>query len=177
MFVCVLCRKVKADEQHCWTSQQWHPLLGVRMAFKMSDESLERIERQLASLRPDGAPAELRGAVLAGVRSELRAARWDRRLARAAVVLLAVGVGMNVIVAVRPDGFVGRAPVARGPSQATLLAAAATVAEATDAETGIRFAHQLAALGGVALDSDQSSAIDAAARERAARHDANGKDG
>jgi hypothetical protein len=22
-----LCRKVKADKQHCWTSQQWHPAI------------------------------------------------------------------------------------------------------------------------------------------------------
>jgi hypothetical protein len=46
-----------------------------------------------------------------------------------------------------------------------LVQVAATVAEATDAETGRRVARQLAMLGGRELSGAQNAAIDAALRD------------
>jgi hypothetical protein len=66
----------------------------------MENEALEEIERQLTGLHPSAAPGALRAAVLAGVQRELRGARWDRRLARAAAVLLVLGVVLNVSIGV-----------------------------------------------------------------------------
>ena len=58
------------------------------------NDPLTAIEQQLASHTPAGAPDELRDAVLRGVRRELKSASWDRRLARTAATLLAVGIGV-----------------------------------------------------------------------------------
>jgi len=56
------------------------------------------IERQLTNLPLPSAPASLRSAVLKEVRRNLKAQRWDRRLARAAVALLAVWDRANAAV-------------------------------------------------------------------------------
>jgi hypothetical protein len=137
----------------------------------MNDESLEFIESRLAALHPLVAPRELRGAVLADVRRELRAARWDRRLARVAAVLLAVGVGLNLAIGLQSTGSShGQPPrVAHSDARQSLLDTAVVVAEATDAATGSRYARQLAAMSGRELTADEAAAIDAAV-ERAATH-------
>jgi hypothetical protein len=129
----------------------------------MSDESLEHIERQIAGMRTLGSPAELRGAVLGGVERELRAARWDRRLARAAAVLLVVGIGVNVALGLRFDWTANQlAGSRRSDPRPAVVDTAVVVAEATDLLTARRFARQLAAMAGRALTKDESAAIDAA---------------
>ena len=101
-------------------------------------------------------------------RARTAAARWDRRLVRAAVLLLIVGVGMNVSLT-----LVGsRSPELRAShvvhdrTQESLVETAIVVAEATDAETGRRFARQMAALSGRELTDQETAAIDAAATRR-----------
>lgn len=130
----------------------------------IDQESLEQFEQQLTATRTAGAPAELRRFVLNDVERELRAARWDRRLALAAMILLAIGVAMNSSLAlrgVRP--YEPRASdVARVRSPESLIETAVVVAEATDAETGRIFARQLAAMSGRELSGDEIAAIDAA---------------
>ena len=134
----------------------------------MNDESLKQIEQQVAANQSHGLPLELRGAVLGDVQRELRAARWDRRLARAAVVLLVTGVGMNVANArLSGTGGVTRPQVAGTESRKSLVETAIVVAEATDAATGSRFARQLAAMSGHDLTVDERTALEAALRRAA----------
>jgi hypothetical protein len=143
----------------------------------MDNDSLEHVERQLAGLAPGTAPRELRGAVLARVQRELRGARWDRRLGRAAAVLLAVGVGLNVSIGVRSmNSRDARQQIVRTSPQ-SLLDTAVVVAEATDAATGLRFARQLAAMAGLELSSEDAAAIDAALRAKRAPATTNGHRG
>ena len=103
------------------------------------------------------------------MRRELAAARWDRRLGRVAAALVVAGVGLNAVVGLR-DSHVARPAEAglarREGMQSSLVATAAAVAEATDAETGRSVARQMAALGGWELSDEQAAAIDDAARTR-----------
>src|SRR5262245_61977757 len=100
----------------------------------MSDESLEQVEKQIAAIPAMGSPAELRGAVLGDVRRELRAARRDRRLARAATMLFVIGVGMNAALGLLPEqSDASRFAHSHVGSQPSLVEAAAVIAEATDA--------------------------------------------
>lgn len=144
----------------------------------MNDDSLEQIERQVAGSSQLGAPPALRAAVLADVRRELRAGAWDRRLARAAAVLLAVGVGMNVAAGLQSANEIGdRLPVVTQPNpRRSLVDTAVVVAEATDAQTGRQFARQLAAMTGRKLTVDEAAAIDAAVGH-ASRDTSEGKKG
>jgi hypothetical protein len=142
-----------------------------------SSESLEQIERQLAGIKPGGAPCELRSAVLDGVRRELRAARWDRRLARVAAVLLVVGVGLNASIGLHTRNSRETGRRIAGTSSQSLLDTAVIVAEATDAATGRRFARQLAAMAGLELSSAEAAAIDAALRAKTAPATTNGHRG
>lgn len=130
----------------------------------MNDESLEQIEQQVAGASPVGAPPALRAAVLTSVQRELRAARWDRRLARAAAVLLVTGVGLNVVAGLQSQNERGEhLPIAEQSSpRRALVDTAVVVAEATDARTGRQFAQQLAAMSGQVLTADETAAIDAA---------------
>lgn len=131
----------------------------------MNDETLAQVEEQLAGVAQRGAPRELRGAVLADVHRELRAAGWDRRLGRLAAVLLVAGVGLNAAVglkSVREDGR--ELPLAQSNARQSLVDTAIVVAEATDARTGSRYARQMAAMIGHTLTADDAAAIDAAVR-------------
>jgi hypothetical protein len=136
----------------------------------MSDESWEQLEQRLEAAGP-GAPAGLRDAVLCDVRRELRAARWDRRLARSAAAALVLGVGWNALNFAFDERGDGRAApgaawaAAGGGPRDALVQVAATVAEATDATTGRNVARQLAALSGRTLSVEQTAAIDAALRD------------
>lgn len=144
----------------------------------MDDDSVETIERQLARFASRGLAPRLRESVLANVRQELRAARWDRRLARAAAVLLALGVGMNAAIGLRSADSQS-ARIARGrPAEArpSLVETAIVVAEATDAPTAHRFARKMAALAGRKLTDDEAAAIEAAVR-RASPHGNTGNKG
>jgi hypothetical protein len=131
----------------------------------MEQEPLDEFESQLAARQNAHVPSDLRLVVLGNVDRELRASRWDRRLARAAVLLLVVGVGMNASLALvgsqRNEPRVGR--VASDHSEQSLVETAIVIAEATDAETGRRFARQMAAMSGRELTDQEIAAIDAAA--------------
>jgi hypothetical protein len=145
----------------------------------MSDESLEQVEQQIASVRHSGLPAELRGAVLGGVERELRASRWDRRLARAAAVLLVFGVGMNAALGLQSYGK-GDGPLARerhAESRTSLVDTAIVVGEATDARTAQQFARQMAAITGRKLTESEAAAIDAAVQRTAPQIGTNGNKG
>jgi hypothetical protein len=145
----------------------------------MNDESIESIEKQMIAAHPRGAPDGLRAAVLADIARELRSSRWDRRLVRAAAVLLVVGMGLNGAVGMRgatsPSGTQPRL-VQSAPRQ-SLVDTAIVVAEATDAATGSRFARQLAAMSGRDLTSDEVAAIDAAVRRPGSHETTNGNRG
>jgi hypothetical protein len=133
----------------------------------MNDESLERIEWQIASARAVGSPVELRSTVLGEVERELRASRWDRRLARMAAVLIAAGVGMNTVIGLRTGMDDGRFAQPRGTDRRpSLVDTAIVVAEATDVATAQRFARQMAAMSGRKLSADEAAAIDAAVRRQ-----------
>lgn len=110
----------------------------------MKTEPLDEFESQLATAGRSGAPTELRRAVLNNVERELRASRWDRRLARTAVILLAFGIGLNAYQALSPKEattFRNR-QIARAESSQSLIETAIVVAEATNADTGRLFARQ-----------------------------------
>jgi hypothetical protein len=131
----------------------------------MNDDALEHVESQLAKMRPTGAPLELRSMVLADVRRELRASRWDRRMARIAAALLIVGVGMNLAVGMKlTRDEQQRRYVAEARMRQSLVDTAVVVAEATDARTGSDYAKQLATMMGHVLTTDDAAAIDAAVR-------------
>jgi hypothetical protein len=136
------------------------------------DETFDELESQLAvelaAVRPADAPAELRGAVLGSVHRELRAARWDRRLARVAAILLAVGIGLNAYQVVAPmrAAVPHSRPVARVESSEKLIQTAIVVAEATNADTGRLFARQWAAMSGRALTERELDAIDTSHRDQ-----------
>jgi hypothetical protein len=141
-------------------------------------DSLDEVERNLAALRPHRAPSELRAGVLDAVHRELRAARWDRRLARAAMLLVMVGLGLNLMLGMRPVKPSHSLPpdLARSTSPQLLVDTAVVIAEATDASTGSRVARQLAAMSGHELTRDEAAAIDAAT-ERGRNHSTNGNQG
>jgi len=134
----------------------------------MNDESLAELEQQLAHVRAAGAPAQLRSAVLSDVSNELRAARWDRRLARAAVILLIVGVGLNAALVWQGGSTTERRhpQLAHQPAQDSLIQTAIAVAEATNTETAQTLARQLAALRGRELTDREIATIAAANRDR-----------
>jgi hypothetical protein len=135
----------------------------------MNDELFKQVEKQIASVRAMGSPVELRGAVLSGVERELRAARWDRRLARAAVVVLMLGVTMNAAIGLRSVESGQVAHSHRADSRASLVDTAIIVAEATDAATARQYARQMAAMAGRKLTDDEAAAIDAAVRRPVSR--------
>lgn len=124
------------------------------------NNSVSQIERQLASLSPDGAPSELREAVLGNVRRELRASRWDRRLGRVATFVLLTGVGINAVMALGMND--GRHLMRKGASRNSLVQTAVAVARATDEETGRQVAQQLAAWSGQVMTDEQVAAFEAA---------------
>jgi hypothetical protein len=129
----------------------------------MTDETLEQIESQLGKMRPVAAPRDSRSAVLADVHRELRASRWDRRLARIAAVLLILGVGMNAGTVLKPAREYSRSlQVAESSARQSLVNTAVVVAEATDARTGSEYARQMAVMIGHRLTADDQAAIDAA---------------
>jgi hypothetical protein len=134
----------------------------------MNDESFAELEQQLAQVRAAVAPSQLRTAVLSDVANELRAARWDRRLARAALLLLVVGVGLNAAL-VWQGGSALEQPhrqLAHQPAEDSLIQTAIAVAEATNTETAQTFARQLAALRGRELTDQEIATIAAANRDR-----------
>jgi len=127
----------------------------------MNSDSFENLEQRLAAIPPRGAPSALRSAVFDDVHRELSAARWDRLLARAAAILLVVGVGMNAAIGVWPAPQPTKHLIA-GPMQHSFVQLAVSVAEATDVQTGRRYARHMATLTGRTLTGDDVAAIDAA---------------
>ncbi len=139
-------------------------------------DNLQPVEDQLARWRPDGAPPELRTVVLRQVRRELRAACWDRRLARAAAVLLVVAVGMNVAIVWQDLGPAGGHVATQRTPQA-IGELAATVAEATDVETASLFARQMAALSGWPATGEEAAIIEREIRRRLSQITGDRRDG
>ncbi len=132
----------------------------------MNQESIEEMERQMFASAP-AAPGALRDEVLRDVRRELRASTWDRRLARAAVAILLLGVGMTGASGWRGMRNSGDIALRRDMVAAASLAeTAVAVAEATDAETGKTVARHIAWLAGREWNDDQEAAIDAAIQKR-----------
>lgn len=134
----------------------------------MQEFNDDMLEQKLAEMPTATAPPELRNRVLAGVHDELRVAKWERRLARAAVVLLAVGIGLNASVGLQGNRPLN-AQIAVDRSRESLVNAAVAVAEATDPETGRQYARHLAAQSGRPLTPDQVNAIDKAIERRITR--------
>lgn len=131
----------------------------------MNDPTTE-IERRLAARPPTHAPDELRGAVLRDLRRELRAARWDRRLARTAATLLVAGVALNSSLLLRSErDFAATRPVATHES---LLQTAVAVARATDIQTARQIVNQISAFSGRILTAEQLDRLDAAIAEKLA---------
>ncbi|MEO8497287.1 MAG: hypothetical protein ABI614_19630 [Planctomycetota bacterium] len=67
----------------------------------MNERNEDDLDTRLGSLTPLSAPSNLRAAVMSKVDRELagkRSVRWDRRLAIAASLLLAVGIAANEVV-------------------------------------------------------------------------------
>ena len=128
----------------------------------MNTDPLDEFEQQLAAARPLRAPAGLRQAVLSSVECELRAARWDRRLMRAAVLLLVVGVGFNtaLVLTDSPQEITRPGSLATTRSRDSLIETAMVVSESTDAATGRRFAEQWAAYSGRELTAQEVEALD-----------------
>jgi hypothetical protein len=121
-------------------------------------DDLESIERQLTNLPLPSAPPSLRSAVLKDVHRNLKAQRWDRRLARVTAALLAVGIGLNATAGWRgPEPAVNRAVVESRPD--VIARVAVLISQATDAETARQFARHLAALDGMTLSPLQEAAI------------------
>lgn len=139
----------------------------------MNDDSLTELEQQLALSSPAAAPSELRLAVMADVRRELAASRWDRRLARATAALVMVGASLNIAIGLNASRGLYPPETTRPPSQQSLVQTAVAVAQATDVETGRRVARQLAAWGGRTMTHEQLTALDAAMAAEAP----SGKDG
>ena len=124
------------------------------------NDPFSQIERQLMAASSGDAPGELRDRVLADVRRELRAARWDRRLGRVAAVTLTAGVAINAVMALGLND--GRHLLRKTASHGSLLQTAVAVARATDAETGRQVAQQLAAWSGEVMTTEQMADFEAA---------------
>lgn len=126
------------------------------------NEPLDEFESQLAAVRASITPAALRGMVLSAVDRELRAGRWDRRLMRAAVLLLVVGVGFNAGLVLMDSRHESARPgsLAMPRSRDSLIETAIVVGESTDAATGRRFARQWAAYSGRELTAQEVEALD-----------------
>ncbi len=129
----------------------------------MSDDNLEHVERQIAAGGLPGAPSLLRAKVMADAQRELRAARWDQRLARAAAVLLIVGVGLNLANALGSSELdqQQRSQIA-ADVRPSIVETAISVAQASDAATAQHVARQIAAMTGHKLTAAEVAAIDAA---------------
>jgi hypothetical protein len=137
----------------------------------MNTEPFDEFESQLAAVRRNGAPAALRSAVLNDVDRELRASRWDRRLMRAAILLLVIGVGFNtaLVLTDSTQQSAARLPgaLATAPARSALLETAVVISESTDAATGRRFAEKWAAYSGRELTAQELEALDSlATRDR-----------
>ena len=128
----------------------------------MKTEPLDEFESQLAAVRAGSAPSALRGSVLSNVERELRSGRWDRRLMRAAVLLLVVGVGFNMALVIvdAPRQSTRPGSLATPRSRDALIETAIVVSESTDAATGRRFARQWAAYSGRELTAQEVEALD-----------------
>jgi hypothetical protein len=139
-------------------------------------DDLESIERHLTSLPPPTAPPSLRSVVLTNVHNNLKAQRWDKRLTRVAVVLLAAGGALNAALVFR-GGHAGGSQSLPESRAELITRAAVEVGEMTDAETAGRFAQHLAAMNGTTLSIEQQATI----RNRIKSHWTNpavqGKDG
>jgi hypothetical protein len=132
----------------------------------MEDELRDPIEDQLRSLSARDLPQELRCSTLASVNRQLATSRWERRFVRATLILLLFGVSLNV----RFGSTQVHSSTSQFASKSTakhLIEVGVTVAEATDAETGTRFAHQMATLAGSRLTSQQVTALEQAIQKRA----------
>lgn len=129
------------------------------------NDPLTAIEQQLTT--PARAPDGLRDAVLRDVRRELKSALWDRRLARTATALLAVGLALNFTLLLR--GGSDFAAIQSLASERSLVQTAVAVARATDSQTARQLASQISAFNGNILTTEQLAALDAAIAQELAK--------
>jgi hypothetical protein len=130
----------------------------------MSDNTLFNIERLISAADVRGLPGELRSRVLADVERELRAARWDQRLARIVTAILVVGVGLNALNVMRSSALDRPMNVQAADVRASVVDTAIVVAQVSDVATAEQFARQIAAVMGRKLTADEEAAIGAATR-------------
>jgi hypothetical protein len=130
----------------------------------MGDDTLNNIERQISAGDVPRVPGELRRRVLADVERELRAARWDWRLARIVAAVLVLGVGLNVVNVMRSSALDRRSNSQPADVRASVVDTAIVVAQVSDVATAERFARQVAAVMGRTLTADEEAAIGAATR-------------
>lgn len=130
----------------------------------MSDDILNDIERQIVATDAASLPGDLRGKVLADMQRELRAARWDRRLARIVATVLIIGVGLNVVNVMRSSAVDRPAALHAMNERSAVVDTAIMVAQVSDAATAQQFARQIAAVMGRKLTDDEEAAIGAATR-------------
>ena len=109
------------------------------------DVNMNEIERHLLRAAPTRAPDEMRSAILGSMQSELRRARWDRRLARAAAVLVCLAVGLNGVALWRGYEQQRLAKLQR-PTPRAIVEVAEMITSVTDEETGRWFEEHLLAL-------------------------------
>jgi hypothetical protein len=139
-------------------------------------DDLESIERHLTNLPLPTAPPSLRSVVLGNVHNNLKAQRWDQRLARVAVVLLAAGAALNAALVWR-GGQSGASQSFPASSAELITRAAIEVGELTDAETAKHFAQHLAAMNGTTLSLEQEATIRNRIKSHSTNSAAQGKDG
>ncbi len=131
----------------------------------MQPESFHEIEQKLCALtRPNAADA-LRAAVLDDAQRELRAARWDRRLARTAIAVVLAGITINATVGLVPPhvfGWGSSSSVAAGPWQRRLEATAMGIANLVDPGSSTPSAEHLMLSSQLALGPNPWAAYDEA---------------
>lgn len=133
----------------------------------MDDELIDPVEEQLRVLPMGEAPKGLRDVTLATVRRQLAAARWERRIARTTVLLLLLGVALNVRFDTDQEHR-SEVDVALKSMPENIIEVGVTVAEATDPETGSRFAKRIANLVGSQMTRQQVIALEQAIQNRMA---------
>jgi hypothetical protein len=131
------------------------------------NDPLTTLEQQLAAEVPARAPGPLREAVMKDVHCELSSARWDRRLAKVATTVMAVGIAMNIALMVGGDEFSAPRSTA---SNSSLVQTAVAVARATDVQTARQMAHQISAWNGHVMTNEQLAALHAAIAEELAKN-------
>jgi hypothetical protein len=131
----------------------------------MNDNQNDPLETLISGEHATSVPSDLRTAVLSQVDRQLRTCRWERRLTRATVLLLFIGIALNAKLGWEGEGH-SAVNYAQNTTQEKLIEVGVSVAETTDVETGSQFVNHLAAFSGTNLTRAQASSIEKAIQER-----------